>query len=417
MSLPIHIYFHVLPVNHYQRLIEHIIRLNPRLFGAAARVVFSVNGDGPVDTGGVSNVSVVRNPNTYELPTLERLIDDARTQPPFYLLYLHTKGVTHTAWNDSLQDWLDYMLYFAVERADDCIAALARHDTCGVDLKSAPYPHYSGNFWWARSDWINTLPHPLAVPSAPFGERHKCEFWVASQPGRHLALHDSGISVYERDLHRYPPWHYRHELLPGHLARRAAAHAELFQHLAVPAAPGALLRIGLQRGPSLAQLAQSVQGATALLGCDPHPPQLAQLAAPVAPLALTLLSEPPNAPASFARVLAAASYRLVWDDGSHSAADVLLSFLNYFPLLLPGGCYVVEGLLPQAGRGGGDALIFFGLLARHLAAQGPEPHAELVALLSALFPGQEAAVLARVADVAAVEWRYEMVLVRKTASV
>lgn len=412
MSLPVHIYFHVLPLNHYQRLIDEVVQRNPRLFREAARVVLSVNGDGPVALSGAPNLSVVRNPNTYELPTLERLIADARSEPPFYALYLHTKGVTHTAWNDSLQDWLDYMLYFAIERADDCIAALAQHDSCGVDLKAAPYRHYSGNFWWARSDWINTLPHPLAVPSAPFGDRHKCEFWVASQPGRHLSLHESGISVYERDLHRYPPRHYRQELLGGHLARTADNHACLRRQLAGASQPGALLRIGLQRGPSLAQLADWLPGSTALLGCDPTPPQPQQLAGAAA---LTVLNGAPNQPDSFQRILAAASYRLVYDDGSHSAADVLLSFLNYFPMLNADGCYVLEGLLPQPGRGGPDALAFFQLLARQLADEGPAPRAALLQLLTGLFPGQEEAVLARVADVASVEWRYEMVLVRKAA--
>lgn len=414
MSLPVHIYFHVLPVNHYQRLIDEVFQRNKELFRTAAKVVLSVNGDGPVTFPDVPHLTIVRNPNTFELPTLERIIADVQDGAPCYVLYLHTKGVTHTAWNQSLQDWLDYMLYFAIERAEDCIAALARHDTCGVELKADPYLHYSGNFWWARSDWLRGLPHPLTVPSAPFGDRHKCEFWVASQPGRHLALHESGISVYERNLHRYPPTHYRRELVAAHQARVDAGRGHLRRLLATAATPGAVLRIGLQRGPALAELAtwlpESAAATAALLGCDPNTPQPAQVAAP----GLTLLAGAPNAPESFARI-AANGYRLVLDDGTHSSADVLLSFLNYFPFVNADGAYVVEGLLPEPGLGGPDALAFFRLLAERLVDDGPAVRSALLQLLSGLFPGQEEAVLARTAGLAAVEFRYEMVILRKSA--
>jgi hypothetical protein len=37
-----------------------------------------------------------------------------------------------------------------------------------------------------------------------------------------------------------------------------------------------------------------------------------------------------------------AMFDIVIDDGSHRSEDILLSFLNYFPMVVPGGLYVVE---------------------------------------------------------------------------
>ncbi|KAJ1447663.1 hypothetical protein M885DRAFT_575583 [Pelagophyceae sp. CCMP2097] len=52
------------------------------------------------------------------------------------------------------------MVHFAVERWCACVSRLdarihvgdALRATCGVDLRTNPTPHYSGNIWWARAD-------------------------------------------------------------------------------------------------------------------------------------------------------------------------------------------------------------------------------------------------------------------------
>jgi hypothetical protein len=53
----------------------------------------------------------------------------------------------------------------------NCIDSLDRHDTCGFRLTAYPHLHYSGNFWWARCQYINTLIHPKSFENKTFSMR------------------------------------------------------------------------------------------------------------------------------------------------------------------------------------------------------------------------------------------------------
>ena len=85
----------------------------------------------------------------FEFPTLGRL-HRLCGEGPAHVYYCHTKG----AWRDrpSVHAWRRYMQHFVIDRHADCIAALAEHDLCGVDWRTDPWPHFSGNFWWACSN-------------------------------------------------------------------------------------------------------------------------------------------------------------------------------------------------------------------------------------------------------------------------
>jgi hypothetical protein len=54
-----------------------------------------------------------------------------------------------------------------------CVIKLKDFDTCGVEFRSGPDPHYSGNFWWATCEHIKKLPLPVVVP-----DRYYAEKWV-----------------------------------------------------------------------------------------------------------------------------------------------------------------------------------------------------------------------------------------------
>jgi len=127
------------------------------------------------------------------------------------ICYIHTKGVT-TPNNICIEDWRNYMFYFCCEQFENMVKLLDSNDTCGVDLKNDPALHYSGNFWWAKSDYIKKLCHPNNIKS-PLTERHKSEFWICSSNGKHFGVHDSKIPVYERHKYRYLPENYKGQLL------------------------------------------------------------------------------------------------------------------------------------------------------------------------------------------------------------
>jgi hypothetical protein len=159
------------------------------------------------------NITILKVSNDlkdYELPTLSFLYDFCSSNKDFNVIYLHTKGVGKVL-NQCIQDQVQYMLYFNITLWKTCLTRLLDYDTCGVDLRENPTLHYSGNFWWARSTYINTLPQPVnfnnltKYPNPLNSLRHNQEFWICyDKKGRHLSLWDCGINCYERHLHLYP---------------------------------------------------------------------------------------------------------------------------------------------------------------------------------------------------------------------
>lgn len=121
--------------------------------------------------------------------------------------YIHSKGVSKynamwlarrnpfRSYANSLY-WRKYMEYFVVENYQWCAKALADgFDTCGVDWGGA---FYSGNMWWARCEYVATLPTqmPRAYLSA--------EVWIGRSrcPGQHANLHHGHMDLYEHLMYR-----------------------------------------------------------------------------------------------------------------------------------------------------------------------------------------------------------------------
>jgi hypothetical protein len=98
--------------------------------------------------------------------------------PDKNILYLHTKGISYDI-NDpdgkrkNIDDWRNMMLFFMVERGSQCIRLLEDYDTAGCNYLTTPEHHYSGNFWWATSNYINLL-----KPIQNVHVRHAAEFWI-----------------------------------------------------------------------------------------------------------------------------------------------------------------------------------------------------------------------------------------------
>lgn len=132
--------------------------------------------------------------------TLDLVHDFAFFHPEARLLYLHTKGASGGKGRQEIADWRRLMAHTVVDRFEECLTALDHHDAVGCELTAAPRPHFSGNFWWARADHVNSL------APVPAGDRHEAEMWVLNGGAcRALSLHDSGVDHYEV---RYPPAQY-----------------------------------------------------------------------------------------------------------------------------------------------------------------------------------------------------------------
>jgi len=157
--------------------------------------------------------------DAYELPTLEGLYHHCcHSSGDTLVLYLHTKNVGKHR-NPCIEDQIVYMLYFLVWKWSECVSPLVSGSakTAGVDLRDTPTLHYSGNFWWATSAYIATLPRPIDYADHPNplnSPRHNQEFWICSPKHReaHHCCHDCGIDVYSRHLVRYESFRYETDI-------------------------------------------------------------------------------------------------------------------------------------------------------------------------------------------------------------
>jgi hypothetical protein len=101
-----------------------------------------------------------------------------------------------------------------------------------------------------------------------------------------------------------------------------------------------LLEIGVQNGGSLDTWSQYFSHATQFVGCDINP-KCADLKYDDTRVNIVIGNA--NITSTFQEIIGLCpEYDIVIDDGSHISTDVITSFINYFPLIKPGGIYVVE---------------------------------------------------------------------------
>lgn len=145
-------------------------------------------------------VSICKDNFYGEMDTIQKLWSFCNQSNNCNILYLHSKGVTHSN-NECIRSWVNYMEYFLIEQWNDCIKILDEYDTCGVNLQDHPGKHYSGNFWWANSAYIKKLPAfdivNCTVPYVMNNQRGYCEFWLTDNNyGNHHCFHTSNINHY-----------------------------------------------------------------------------------------------------------------------------------------------------------------------------------------------------------------------------
>lgn len=132
-----------------------------------------------------------------EVQTLGLLHQFCKANPTSKVLYFHDKGSYHHSYAN--------VKFCAVLNCyvlnPNCIEALDNHDTCGWRISPTPRVHYSGNFWWARCSYVNTLIDPMApINNQTYIEgikslgrcvgldgRYFAETWIGTGPTLHPA--------------------------------------------------------------------------------------------------------------------------------------------------------------------------------------------------------------------------------------
>jgi hypothetical protein len=138
--------------------------------------------------------------NIYERATLYKMIEISETCEPSHFWYAHTKGLRHFGkpTGPPVIDWIKMMCHFNFTLWKNAHLALDTVDVCGCNYRVKPSPHFSGNFWWATSNYIKSLPKVIHEPYlAP-------EMWLFKSQPTYSCLHNCNVG--HRTL--YPPSKY-----------------------------------------------------------------------------------------------------------------------------------------------------------------------------------------------------------------
>jgi hypothetical protein len=174
----ISIFYHIYQVNHWESIVNEQLTtvLESDIMENVNSLHLSVIGNSPITTSSFfkkyENRLVIsyESENIYELPTLNKLLKFSKENDGYNILYFHTKGVTHKDDSTSVQDWRRYMDYWNITRWKDAIKVLKTYNVYGVNLVSFKQfhnsqPYYSGNFWWSKSEYLNTLHYLPILPT------------------------------------------------------------------------------------------------------------------------------------------------------------------------------------------------------------------------------------------------------------
>lgn len=129
----------------------------------------------------------------YEFPTLAALQQECDSDELKYVWYVHSKGVVNQF--EGQQAWRSRMEGFVLIHFELAVGKLAEgYYAAGADATPDARWNIAGNFWWARSDHIKTLPR---VSSLNWANRWAAEGWICTQGLTGLYLHDYGETIFD----------------------------------------------------------------------------------------------------------------------------------------------------------------------------------------------------------------------------
>lgn len=141
--------------------------------------------------------------NVDERYTLKKIYDDCQTEDQ-NVFYFHTKNITSivntlipglTSKYRNRYYWRLF-LYNNISGWQKCVDALdSGYDTAGVNYSTDPTAHYSGAFYWTKSEHVKRLPDPTTKDwwidlkkrknhpwLSQVNDRFASEMWVCSLP-------------------------------------------------------------------------------------------------------------------------------------------------------------------------------------------------------------------------------------------
>ena len=139
-----------------------------------------------------------------ELRTIKLLEDWLPHNPGWDVLYFHSKGATRPT--EMNARWRTCMMRNLVNNWRQCVEALEYCDSVGCHWQIPPQTPigqhiWAGNFWWATSNYLRTLPSMMETQRLKLSgidsleSRYEAEVWIGNGPKlpRVRDLHPNGL--------------------------------------------------------------------------------------------------------------------------------------------------------------------------------------------------------------------------------
>jgi hypothetical protein len=164
----VHIYYHIYGIDGVESIIDEQLSLIKTYFDFTYILNIGISiGEDDVSTSKILEKFTkpnykIRDVNAYgnEWTTLDLIEKDKeKFSDSDYIFYIHTKGASKQN-SESIVSWRHLMNYFNIEKVKNVFKLFeeTEFNTYGVHyITSNNRPHYSGNFWWMRSDYAKTI--------------------------------------------------------------------------------------------------------------------------------------------------------------------------------------------------------------------------------------------------------------------
>lgn len=197
-SVPIYVFYHICTTN--MKIVDEQMGeiVNSGLYSIATKLFYGCNCSScdtileeymkQYDKFLPLKSAIIPDKKTYENGTVNAMINYAKeSTEKFYALYIHTKGTSNVS--EAQQAWRRIMMYWLVSNHKLCIDILNRdfytvglfYTTCAEICRK----HYSGNFWWADSNYLKLL-----TPIKIMDNRYNAEMilFTKHQQQKHISL-------------------------------------------------------------------------------------------------------------------------------------------------------------------------------------------------------------------------------------
>ena len=211
-----YIYIHIYCFNNWKEIVHTFLHkiISSKLYSIVSEVRCVVLGNGDISDI-IQQYPKVRimfqsdDTSFYEKKILQLLYEHSQREN-FYVLYLHTNGIKYNGKYKKINKWIDYMTYFNVSKYTNMIKLLKYNDVVGVNLENNPENpiHFSGNFWWSKSKYIQTLDTNYLYNrwnKQQYRNVTDYNIWITSGNGNYASVWNSGLNHYRQE---YPTKKY-----------------------------------------------------------------------------------------------------------------------------------------------------------------------------------------------------------------